>query len=295
MKKEKQVQQHDQVSENPTHSSSFWDIFFEDYPNRDMSKETYETNIQIKRELIQKYRSKQIYVSYLCVSVIIFIILTVAAYNIYPIDHGSYSPPMDYLSFCTHYHLDISILLFFLCAVFYVLTCSSTAMSRHKRLSNLEAHIYAYERFQLQRNMEKDLYETSIQMSYKYLDQYYRETREQASRGFFITLIVSIIGTLIMVIGIISMFFNATSAAYVTTASGVIIEFISSIFFHLYNKTIQSMGNYHNKLVLSQNVAIALKVSETIDGPEKNAVKRDMIRALTADINQHINTNKNGE
>ena len=110
-----------------------------------------------------------------------------------------------------------------------------------------------------------------------------------------IALIVSIIGTLIMVIGIISMFFNATSAAYVTTASGVIIEFISSIFFHLYNKTIQSMGNYHNKLVLSQNVAIALKVSETIDGPEKNAVKRDMIRALTADINQHINTNKNGE
>ena len=88
------------------------------------------------------------------------------------------------------------------------------------------------------------------------------------------------------------MFLGNTEPAYLTTATGVIIEFIASIFFYLYNKTMQNMGDYHNKLVLSQNIAIALEVVDDIEGDDKNKIKAEMVKELLKDINTHINENK---
>ena len=155
-----------------------------------------------------------------------------------------------------------------------------------------ESHIDQYERQFIQKDVDEDIYESSLKMSYKYLDEYYRQTREQAGKGFLITLSVAIGGAIIICVGIFMMFSGVAEPAYLTTACGVLTEFIASIFFYLYNKTVQSMGDYHNKLVLSQNVAIALKISESIDGPEKNSVKSEMIKELLKDVNQHINENK---
>ena len=157
---------------------------------------------------------------------------------------------------------------------------------------SLESDIAGYERNTIQKTADDDIYESSIRMSYKYLDQYYLQTREQAGKGFLITLSVAIVGALIIGVGIIAMFLGVVEPAYITTACGVIIEFIASVFFYLYNKTVQSMGDYHNKLVLSQNIAIALKISESIDGSCKDSVKADMVKELLKDVNQHINDNK---
>lgn len=137
---------------------------------------------------------------------------------------------------------------------------------------------------------EEDLLKNSLQMSYKYLDQYYLQTREQAQKGFFVTITVSICGAIIIGIGIIAMFVGKGNAAYITTASGVITEFIAAVFFYLYNKTIQSMGTYHNKLVLSQNIAFALKISDSLSDDIKNESKKNIIEELIKDINNHINS-----
>lgn len=48
-------------------------------------------------------------------------------------------------------------------------------------------------------------------MSYKYLDQYYLQTREQAQKGFVVTICVSIFGAIIIRIGIVSMFMGNTN------------------------------------------------------------------------------------
>jgi len=49
--------------------------------------------------------------------------------------------------------------------------------------------------------------------------------------------------------------------------------------------------NYLNES-FSQNIAITLKVSESIDGNNKDTVKAEMIKELLKDVNQHINDNK---
>ena len=84
------------------------------------------------------------------------------------------------------------------------------------------------------------------------------------------------------------MFFEKTEPSYVTCASGVITEFIAAIFFYLYNKTIVSMSKYHNKLVLSQNISIALKVADTLPSDDKTKSKNKIIEELLKDINSYL-------
>ena len=259
------------------------------FVSKEMTEDAYKTNIRIREELLRDDKKHFEHILSFCLCILLFLFSLLLKYGQYCSD--TY---FDELSFLSYYRKnpDSAILFFVLFVVIFIAQCTYFSFSRHSQLSCLDGYIYAYERFQLRKDIDEDLYKSSIQMSYKYLDQYYKETREQASRGFSITVGIAIAGAAIIAIGIISMFFNATLAAYVTTASGVIIEFISSIFFHLYNKTIQSMGNYHNKLILSQNISIALKIADSVEGTDQNAVKIEMIKALTSDINQHINSNK---
>lgn len=137
-------------------------------------------------------------------------------------------------------------------------------------------------------NVDEDIYQNLIKISYKYLDEYYLQTRQQAQNGFWVTMSVSIMGAAIIAIGIGAMFLGKATPAYVTTASGVITEFIAAVFFYLYNKTIVSMSDYHNKLVLSQNISIALKVADTLPDSDKTKAKNTIIDELLKDVNSYL-------
>ena len=77
--------------------------------------------------------------------------------------------------------------------------------------------------------------------------------------------------------------------AYITCASGAITEFISAVFFYLYNKTVTSMNSYHDKLVLSQNIAFALRIAGEMEGMgEKNKAKLAIINELVKDVNAQM-------
>ena len=183
---------------------------------------------------------------------------------------------------------DLSLLAIPVCSA-YALILYLLEISLSTRLANLRNTMASETGIN---NVSEDIYKHSIKMSYLYLNQYYDQTRKQAENGFRITLIVAIGGGVIIALGILAMFTGKAEPAYITTATGVIIEFIASIFFYLYNRTMQNMGDYHNKLVLSQNIAIALEVVKDIEGEEQNNVKSHMVKELIRDINTHINENK---
>lgn len=152
----------------------------------------------------------------------------------------------------------------------------------------VQRNILGYESDNLQTKVEADIFENSIKMSYKYLDQYYLQTREQAQRGFFVTVGVAIFGAILIFVGVAAMFFEKVEPSYITCASGVITEFIAAIFFYLYNKTVSSMSKYHNKLVLSQNISIALKIADSLPPEDKAKTKNLIITELLKDINAHL-------
>lgn len=154
--------------------------------------------------------------------------------------------------------------------------------------SSIRIRILEHESINVQSAIEDDIFENSIKMSYKYLDQYYLQTREHAQRGFFVTVCVAVLGAVLIFIGIIAMFFEKVEPSYITCASGIITEFIAAIFFYLYNKTVSSMSKYHNKLVLSQNISIALKVADSLPTEDKVKTKNNIITELLKDINVYL-------
>ena len=156
----------------------------------------------------------------------------------------------------------------------------------------LDAKITACQRESIQEEIadvskKLDVNNNLIETSYKYLDQYYLQTREHAQKGFIATVAVSSIGAVIIVVGIFALYFGKTTPAYVTTACGVLTEFIAAVYFYIYNKTIQGMNSYHNKLVLSQNIALALELSHTLEN-KKDDAKMLIIQELVKDVNTHI-------
>lgn len=135
---------------------------------------------------------------------------------------------------------------------------------------------------------EEDLYSKSIKMNFRYLDNYYSQTQNQASKGFIVTVSVAIFGAILLFFGLFAMFFEQVKPAYITIATGAFTEIVSSVFFYLYNKTIINMGKYHEKLVFSQNVAYALEIVDTLSTDKKDEAKKDLILELVKDINLHL-------
>lgn len=154
--------------------------------------------------------------------------------------------------------------------------------------SSIRRQMLEYETENIQEAVQEDVFENSIKLSYKYLDQYYLQIRDQAKKGFIVTVCVSVFGAILIGVGIVLMFMNITNPSYITCASGVITEFIATIFFYMYNKTVTSMSKYHNKLVLSHNISIALKVAETLPTEDKTKSKNLIISELLKDMNSHL-------
>lgn len=141
---------------------------------------------------------------------------------------------------------------------------------------------------QLQENIEQDFFTKLVKINFKYLDQYYYQTQQQADKSFQLSVTAAVIGLFIVAIGITMLYFNKTQAAYVTTAAGVIGEFISAVFFYLYNRTIIKMSEYHQKLVLTQNINLALKITEELPDKEKAQSQQTLINHLVKDVNRYL-------
>lgn len=137
----------------------------------------------------------------------------------------------------------------------------------------------------LQQELDKDFFTNLVRINFKYLDKYYLQTQEQGDKSFLLSASAAVVGLAIVVAGIVLMFLGKTTPAYLTTAAGVLSEFIAAVFFYLYNKTVLSMSQYHQKLVITQNIALALKI--TNDLPDDNRIRSQLVlvEALTKDVN----------
>ncbi|WP_300080025.1 hypothetical protein [uncultured Thomasclavelia sp.] len=139
---------------------------------------------------------------------------------------------------------------------------------------------------------ENNMYSQSIKMNYRYLDRYYLQTQDQANKGFMITVIIALVGAILIFTGVGTLYVGITEPAYITVATGSITEIISSVFFYLYNRTVTNMGKYHEKLVLSQNVAYALEIVDTLSDTKKDEAKKELMCELVKDINLYLHEKK---
>jgi hypothetical protein len=161
---------------------------------------------------------------------------------------------------------------------------------------------------ELQGALEQDFVTNLVRINFKYIDAYYLQTRIQADKSFFVTVAAAAVSLMLIVAGIIMMFFGtlaatpavdsgsvtaalgtpATAAATLSAAAGILGQFISAVFFYLYNQTVAKMADYHRKLVFTQNIGLALKISDGLPPEEKTKAQLALIETLSTDINQFL-------
>ncbi len=159
------------------------------------------------------------------------------------------------------------------------------SMGFRQRLRDVDFQLAKHGAEELQESIQEDFFNKLVKINFKYLDQYYLQTQEQADKSFRLTLFACLIGLAIIVTGIVMMFKDKTEPAYVTTAAGIMSEFIAAVFFYLYNKTVQKMSQYHHKLVITQNISLALKITQELPDTEKSAAQNKLIEKLTENVN----------
>jgi hypothetical protein len=127
-----------------------------------------------------------------------------------------------------------------------------------------------------------------VTINFNYLDLYYRQTKSQAEKSFWVSVVAAVVGFGMVIAGICLLYGKQISSGYVTIASGAISQFIAAVFFYLYNRTILSMSQYHQKLVVTQNVSLALKTAESLPDPKKADAQVGIIEQLTRHVNAYL-------
>jgi len=144
----------------------------------------------------------------------------------------------------------------------------------------------------LQENLEKNFFLNLVKINFEYIDKYYLQTQVQADKSFLLCAVSASVSFLVILGGIVLLFVrsNGKEAGYIATAAGTLGEFIAAVFFYLYNRTIAEMGEYHQKLVLTQNIALALKICEELPSAEQVTARIKLIDYLSKDINLFLTT-----
>jgi hypothetical protein len=130
---------------------------------------------------------------------------------------------------------------------------------------------------------EEEYFSRLIESNLKNIDDFNSLVKQQTRNSFRVTIILATAGFGVLILGIVMDYFglNASTSA-VTIASGVTIEFISAIFFYLFNRTIIQLNRYHKELIDVQNTMLALKISQGIvdDQPLRNQTIRYLTETL---------------
>lgn len=123
-----------------------------------------------------------------------------------------------------------------------------------------------------------------VGINLKYLTAYYNQVQLHCDKSFMVSITAGVIGFLMVIVGIAYGLANDQSVpviTYVSSAAGVITEFISAVFFYLYSKTVRQMKEYHDSLLDVQNILLSMGILEKIKSEDSKAnLMSDMLRYI---------------
>lgn len=123
------------------------------------------------------------------------------------------------------------------------------------------------------------------------LETYILQTRIQADQSFKLSKTIAVVGFGVLLVGIALGIYSSLigrgslEAAYLASIAGIIIEFMSGVFFYLYNKTLQQLNLFHNKIISSQHVAMSFMANSLImDEKKRDECKIDLTKMLMSTL-----------
>lgn len=114
------------------------------------------------------------------------------------------------------------------------------------------------------------------------LSRFYDLSLSQAQRSFRWALVTGVVGFLFLIIAITFTFKGSQNISMVALASGVIIEFISTINFYLYNKTLSQLTLFQGRLEITQRFLLANSLCESLGDDLRDQTRADLITKLSS-------------
>ena len=130
-------------------------------------------------------------------------------------------------------------------------------------------------------------FDSLVTINVENLAEYYSLVKVHTNNSFRASLFVGVIGFSLIVVGVIASFGGVDKATPATIAavSGIMVEFISGVFFYLYNRTVRELKDYHDSLLSVQNVLLSFKlVNDTEDATAKKDMTMQMCQFLLAGV-----------
>ncbi|HEX5284062.1 MAG TPA: hypothetical protein VFW30_08075 [Bryocella sp.] len=145
-----------------------------------------------------------------------------------------------------------------------------------QQLAALQARKRVASRFVEQdgRKGDDSYFDSLVKINVENLAEYYELVKSHTDKSFSVSVGAGIIGFLLIVTGLTLSFIQVGPGHVpgITEGAGIITEFISAVFFYLYNKTVASMKGYHDSLLAVQNILLSFKlVGDTEAAPEAKA------------------------
>jgi hypothetical protein len=114
------------------------------------------------------------------------------------------------------------------------------------------------------------------------LGDYYTLVKVHTNNSFRASLLAGALGFTLIIIGLSVGFVGDKNEAiaYLATASGVLIEFISGVFFYLYNRTVRQLKEYHDSLLDVQNILLAFKIVEDSEPVNREQLLKEILAFL---------------
>jgi hypothetical protein len=108
------------------------------------------------------------------------------------------------------------------------------------------------------------------------LSDYYTQVRVHTNNSFWASIVAGGLGFVLIAVGLGWGFSdsgsNSQSLSYVATGSGVFVEFISGVFFYLYNRTVRQLKDYHDSLLDVQNILLSFRIVEQSKAEHQGAL-----------------------
>ncbi|MBA2725291.1 MAG: hypothetical protein H0U53_04810 [Actinobacteria bacterium] len=121
-----------------------------------------------------------------------------------------------------------------------------------------------------------------VRINVSNLSDYYAQVRVHTNNSFWAAMVAGALGFVLVCTGVAFGFSSSRqeTVAIVATASGVFVEFISGVFFYLYNRTVRQLKGYHGSLLDVQNILLAFRIVEESGRDERGPLLEQILRFL---------------
>jgi hypothetical protein len=189
---------------------------------------------------------------------------------------------------------------------YFLLAAAYVAIVRQSRLASLkqELDVLRAKRRILERGAAAtsegappSYFDRLVDINVTNLEAYYGLVKVHTNNSFLVAISAGCIGFVLIMTGLIVGFINLKNAqtiSYMSAGSGIVTEFISGVFFYLYNRTVRQLKEYHDSLIRVQNILLSFKiVGDTKDENRKNILMELMMRCLIATKPDLVSANGN--